>query len=380
MTRRKQASHFQLLFLPLIALFLFTLVLLGAAVISIPRQASEIYGPPAPGLDTRQQYTLSTILLIRADNLTQALNPGGPEMQFVIEPGESTPSITGRLWEAGLIPDPAAFRSYLQYSGLDTRLQAGEYTLNPGMSPIQIAQVMQSAISAKVTFAILAGWRIEEIAASLPTSGLDISADEFLAAVQVSPEGYSFSAELPGNSIEGFLFPGTYDLARETTAQQLIPALLGRFEESVSSELRQGYSEQGLTIYQAVTLAAIVEREAVVDDEMPLIASVFYNRLAASAQLASDPTVQYALGYNTDQATWWTNPLSLANLEFNSPYNTYIYAGLPPGPICNPGLAALRAVAFPAQTPYYYFRAACDGSGRHLFAVTYEEHLQNACP
>lgn len=380
MTRRKPASPFQLLFLPLIALFMLALVLLGAAVINIPRQASAMFGPPAPGLDTRQRYTLSTILLIRADHLTRALNPGGPETQFVIEPGESTPSITGRLWEAGLIADPGAFRSYLQYSGLDTRLQVGEYTLNPGMTPIEIAQAMQSAVSAEVTFAILAGWRIEEIAASLPTSGLDIAADEFLNAAQVSPQGYSFSAELPGNSLEGFLFPGTYDLPRETTTQQLIPALLSRFEESVSSELRQGYSEQGLTIYQAVTLASIVEREAIVDDEMPLIASVFYNRLAAGAHLASDPTIQYALGYNAAQSTWWTNPLSLENLEYDSPYNTYRYTGLPPGPICNPGLTALRAVAFPAQTPYYYFRAGCDGSGRHLFAVTYEEHLQNACP
>jgi UPF0755 protein len=97
-------------------------------------------------------------------------------------------------------------------------------------------------------------------------------------------------------------------------------------------------------------------------------------------KLDSDPTVQYALGYNTAAATWWTNPLSASDLQFDSPYNTYLYPGLPPGPICNPGLSALNAVAYPAQTPYYYFRAACDGSGRHAFAQTYEEHLRNACP
>ena len=152
------------------------------------------------------------------------------------------------------------------------------------------------------------------------------------------------------------------------------------FETQVTPELRNGFITMGLDLCQAVTLASIVQREAVLEDEMPMIASVFYNRLNSGAVLASDPTVQYALGYNQSQSTWWTNPLSTQDLQIDSAYNTYIYPGLPPGPIANPGLAALRAVAFPAQTPYYYFRAACDGSGRHLFAETYEEHLKNACP
>ena len=95
--------------------------------------------------------------------------------------------------------------------------------------------------------------------------------------------------------------------------------------------------------------------------------------------LAADPTVQYAVGYNESQQSWWTNPLSTSDLQIDSPFNTYLYSGLPPTPISNPSLSALRSVAFPAQTPYYYFRAACDGSGRHLFAETYEEHLQNQC-
>jgi UPF0755 protein len=97
-------------------------------------------------------------------------------------------------------------------------------------------------------------------------------------------------------------------------------------------------------------------------------------------KLEADPTVQYALGYNSNQESWWTNPLSLEDLKINSPYNTYEYPGLPPGPICNPGLPALRAVANPANTNYQYFRSACDGSGRHLFAETFEDHLDNACP
>ena len=129
-----------------------------------------------------------------------------------------------------------------------------------------------------------------------------------------------------------------------------------------------------------MTLASIVQREAVDRDEMPMIASVFYNRLEISMKLETDPTVQYALGYNSAQNSWWTTPLTYTHLEVLSPYNTYIYSGLPPTPIANPSLAALQAVAFPAQTPYYYFRAACDGSGTHNFSETYEQHLQYACP
>jgi len=111
-----------------------------------------------------------------------------------------------------------------------------------------------------------------------------------------------------------------------------------------------------------------------------MIASVFYNRLRASMKLDSDPTVQYALGYNDEKGTWWTNPLSLDDLKANSPFNTYLYPGLPPGPIANPSLEALKAVVFPAESPYFYFRAACDNSGTHVFSVSFEEHVNNACP
>jgi len=239
---------------------------------------------------------------------------------------------------------------------------------------------MQSSISEEVTLVILAGWRLEEVAASLPTSGFAFTPNQFIQAMETQPQQYSFSAELAGSSLEGFLFPGSYTLPREATAEQLVALILTNFENQVTAEIRTGFANQGMSLYEAVTLASIVEREAVNDEEMPMLASVFYNRLAINQRLESDPTVQYALRYNTEQATWWTNPLSLTDLEIDSPYNTYVFPGLPPGPICNPGLAALRAAAFPAQTPYYYFRAACDGSGNHLFAETYEEHLVNECP
>ena len=248
------------------------------------------------------------------------------------------------------------------------------------MSAIEIAQAIQSSISPDVTLSILPGWRAEEIANALASSGFNITSEEFLQAVHQRPEGYSFSSCLASDSLEGFLYPGAYTLERQAGIAELLPQILMNFETQVNPELRNGFSLQGLNLCQAVTLASIVQREAVLEDEMPLIASVFYNRMNSGAILAADPTVQYALGYNQSQGTWWTNPLSLQDLQVNSPYNTYIYQGLPPGPISNPGLAALQAVAFPAQTAYHYFRAACDGSGHHLFAETYQEHLTNECP
>jgi UPF0755 protein len=362
-------------------------ILVGFAVIAaivVPRliisRAVSTFGPISEGLSLRQQVYLSTLVLLQSKDLTEPVDPGGGEVQLTIDSGESVPSIAEKLWQSGLISNPAALRAYLQFTGLDTSLKAGDFTLSPAMTPIEITQAIQSSITADVTLTILPGWRIEEIANALPSSGYNITPEDFIAAVNIHPEGYSFSSCLANNTLEGYLYPGSYTSPRETSLQELLQQILMNFETQVTPDLRSGFTSQGLDLCQAVTLASIVEREAMQEDEMPLIASVFYNRLRSGAELASDPTVQYAVGYNIGQATWWTNPLSFQDLEVDSPYNTYIYAGLPPGPIASPGPAALRAVAFPAESSYFYFRAACDGSGRHLFAETYDEHVANACP
>ena len=302
------------------------------------------------------------------------------EVGITIDQGEAVPSIIGKLWEAGLIRSPGVFRNYLQYSGLDTNLKAGDYLLSPAMSALEIVNAVQVSSSPYITLTILPGWRIEEITNALYSSGLTITPEEFLQATQNGLDGYSFSTCLGNHSLEGFLFPASYTVLRETTMEEILPQILMNFEAQVTSDIKDGFTAQGLDICQAITLSSIIEREAMVVEEMPQIASVFYNRLNSGSVLASDPTVQYALGFNDVQGTWWTNPLSLDDLKVDSPYNTYLYNGLPPGAISNPGLSALEAVAFPAQTPYYYFRAACDGSGRHLFAETFNEHVANECP
>ena len=359
------------------------LVILLTLVINylLPARARQSFGSPSPTLDGLEKVYLSIKLVLQENDLLLPTNPGGSSVPFRVEFGEPASLVIERLHAAGLIRNSEALHDYLQYSGLDTTLQAGDYQLSPSMNAVQIARTMQDATPTQVDFTILPGWRLDEIAASLATSGLEISDQEFLSSARQPIHGYRFAADNPiGSTMEGFLSPGTYQLNRDLTASRLLNTFLDNFNNTLTPELQQGFTLQGLDIYQAVTLASIVEREAVVAEEMPMIASVFLNRLNAGIKLDSDPTVQYAIGYNKAQNTWWTNPLSLQDLEIDSPYNTYFYPGLPLGPIANPGLTALQAVAYPKETPYYYFRAACDGSGRHVFAQTFEEHMGNACP
>lgn len=346
----------------------------------IQQTVTARFGPPADYLTPVQKLSFTFELFTHREQLGLPQRTHGEEIIFRIDEGESISMVCLRLEQDGLIADAELFRAYLIYTGLDRYLQAGVYNLNPEMSPIQIAADMLDSTPENGTLSILAGWRMEEVAAALPTSGLSIPPEVFLDAV-TRPDAVYFEW-LPIESaptLEGFLYPGVYSLPRETDVGTLLETILGNFTASLGNELIDGFSRQGLTVYEGVILASIIEKEAVVDEEKPLIASVFFNRLAIGMRLETDPTVQYALGYLPDLQTWWKSPLSAADLAVDSPYNTYQTPGLPPGPIANPDLSSLQAVAYPAETPYFYFRATCDSSGRHAFAITYEEHLNNAC-
>jgi UPF0755 protein len=344
----------------------------------IPSQATWIYGAPSAVLSLPQRIQYSALLLWYDGLLTQPLNVNGPEQVFTVEEGESVDSIANRLEEVGLIRDAGAFRAFLIYAGLDVTIQSGEYKLSTKMSAIEIARELQDATPEEVTFVILPGWRMEEIAASLPTSGLAITPDEFLNTARRSYPDYEFLAG--ATTTEGFLFPDTYIVPRAVTVELFVHGLLRNFGLHMTPDLTHEFERKGLTVYQAVTLASLVEREAVKDEEKQLIASVYLNRYQMNMKLDADPTVQYALGYSLVQQSWWTSPLTLIDLQVNSPYNTYINVGLPPTPIANPSMEALRAVAFPAESTYLFFRAKCDGSGFHDFSETFEEHLANGCP
>lgn len=355
--------------------------LLFAGYLEGTRRVEAAFGSPSPGLDPIQRIRLTALLFLQRDQLQQPTDPWGDSEPYQIPLGQSPLTIAAQLESLGVISDAGSFINYLTYTGLDTTLQAGEYTLSPASSPQEIAHILQDATPSEVTLSIFPGWRMEEIAAALPTSGLEIAPQAFLSAAS---DAHNFESSTMGDlqvdNLEGFLFPGSYRLPRDTSAAQLLKVLTSAFEAHLTLELVDGFQNQGLNTYQAVTLASIVEREAILGEEMPLIASVFLNRLAVGMSLEADSTVQYANGFNPEQSTWWTNPLSSRDLQLDSPYNTYLYPGLPPGPIANPGSRALRAVAFPAQSPYYYFRATCDNTGKHTFSETFEEHLGKECP
>lgn len=364
---RSNSKFCAIFLLPILAalgLLFFYLVIFP---MSAPSRVRDTFGTPSQNLGTIERLRLTLQLARYSEQLIEPLNPFGNLVSFQIVLGESPIAVSTRLEDQGLIQSAEAFRVYLIYSGLDTQIQAGEYTLSPALNSLEIARALLDPNPSDATLVILGGWRLEEVGIAVPTSGLAITREAFIDLAEAQ-------------AAEGYLFPGSYELPRETDPQALLATLRAAFDLAITDEMRAGFEQQGLSTHEAVILASIVEREAVVDDEMPLIASVFFNRLAISMKLETDPTVQYAIGYNHAQGRWWTNPLSLADLEVNSPYNTYLYAGLPPGPICSPGINALRAVAFPAQTPYYYFRATCDDSGRHNFAETFEGHRANACP
>jgi len=378
--KHSTSRHFGCILFSVTAIFILCLIT-AIIILGIPRLVENTFGPPSLRLTPRQQTLLTFQLWLQQQALTQPLNPIGSEQTFYIELGESIPEIARNLENYRFIQNGDAFRYYLLYSGLDVSVQAGEYQLSPAMTAVEIAHALQDPTPTTITFAVLPGWRAEEIAASLPVSGLQISPEDFLRLLEHIPGGHPFNADIPpGSSAEGYLAPGLYELPRQIDAEGLLQTLLNTFEANITNELLQGLNSHGLSLHEGVILASIVQREAVDDNEMATIASVFINRLNAGMTLAADPTVQYAIGYNDAQQTWWTNPLSTVDLQIDSPYNTYIYAGLPPGPISNPETKALQAVAQAAETPYYYFRATCDGSGRHNFAVTFEEHQAYACP
>jgi UPF0755 protein len=339
--------------------------------------------PPAAG-DLSSFNSLYLRAYLRWNLATLNAASAGADGIFEVREGESATDVSGRLQTEGWVPSADLVAKYLVYSGGDRRIGAGLYLIRVGESPRQIADSIVSGESRVRTLTVFAGWRREEVAQALTDSSIDIAPADFLAATSGRPgaggELDVLYSQIPaGASLEGFLLPGTYNVLPGESAASLASRMVGNFLTSVSPDLRAALQAHGLTLYQAVTLASIVQREAMLEEEMPLIASVYYNRLQSNMRLEADPTVQYAVGYQATRGKWWANPLTDADFGVESPYNTYIVYGLPPGPISNPSLAALQAVAAPADSSFLFFRAACDGSGRHLFAETYLQHLANAC-
>ncbi len=374
-----------------ILIFCLTLTIVGAAVYGVSQTARRNQGGIAVslcGVGSAEEMALETYMQLHVEELSVPAGSDDTPIVFAIQPGETAGQIGERLLEAGLIADAELFRRYLQYEGLDAGLEVGTFTLRQTMTIPEIAQALQSGQRPEQTITVREGLRLEEVAVEVAAQ-TGISEQEFLALVTTGWRTtelarYAFLSSLPAEAtLEGFLFPETYRLPEEASAIDVVARMLSTFEERVTMDMQMAAANRGLTVYQAVTLASIVEREAVIDAERPIIAGVYTNRLNNDWLLGADPTVQYGLGYDASTGQWWRtlyfDVLGIESLaDIDNPYNTYRYLGLPPSPICSPGLASIQAVAYPADTPYFYFIANCQtNDGSHLFAATEEEHYAN---
>ncbi len=324
-----------------------------------------------------EDWVLRLYLQSRADEINTPPTDNPSPITFVVEGGETAVSIAGRLQDLGLITDATLFRRFLQYNGLDASLEAGEYQLRRNMTMREIAEALQHSRLQEVTITIPEGWRAEQVADLLTAENI-MDGSVFLAAVRqgVTIDHPLLAARPAGAGFEGYLFPDTYRLPAQATSEDLLTRMLDNMQTRLPIGWEAMASGEGFTFYEVLTVASIVEREAVIPEERATIASVYLNRIQQDMYLNADPTVQYAMGYQPETGQWWKTPVTLEEYQsVNSPYNTYLYPGLPPGPICNPGADSILAVLQPAQTPYLYFVARGDGS--HVFAETLEEHERN---
>ncbi|OGI22312.1 MAG: hypothetical protein A2808_00935 [Candidatus Moranbacteria bacterium RIFCSPHIGHO2_01_FULL_55_24] len=296
------------------------------------------------------------------------------ERSFSVLPGERVLALGERLETEGLIVSRYAFAWEIVKEKKTASLIAGEYLLSGTETIQEIVHKLTSGetVSRDIKVTFPEGWTIDMMAERLTKNGLPGDAFRTMAR-KPDPnlrQEYAFLSGLPaGATLEGYLFPDTYRFAPDATADTIIQAMLGNFGKRVNTELREAARAKGKSLFEIVTLASIVEEEGRSDRDRGMISDIFWKRLAIGQPLQSDATVNYVLGTYKDQPT-------LADLESDSPYNTYKHAGLPPGPISNPGLVSLRAAIFPIDNPYYYFLNNIE-TRETVFSKTFEEHVAN---
>ncbi len=294
-----------------------------------------------------------------------SLRPAGADrgLNFIITRGERSADIAQHLQAAGIIRSASAFTVYVTLHSLRAGLQAGSYTLSPGHDTPTTAAILSKGLVDTNRLIIPEGLTVKQITALVQKKG--IAAADFTAALGAAYAD-DFLASKPAQvDLEGYLFPDSYDLTKQTSAASLAAAMLANFGRKLTPDLRQAFAAENLSLHQGVTLASIVEREVPGETDRAMVAGVFLNRLAAGLPLESDVTVQYG----ADQLD------AQFSVDLDSPYNTYKNKGLPIGPICNPGLSALTTAAHPAHSDFLYFLAGKDGQTH--YARTFAEHQAN---
>lgn len=296
-------------------------------------------------------------------------------VMFNIQNEEPVESVAERLEEQGIIRSGWYFELRMRLGSADAELSPGEYELSPGMAVSEIIdEVTTTGASGTVTIRFQEGWRTEQYAEHLVESGVLESTDAFMNAITENQWDYDFLSTRPADAeLEGYLFPDTYEIRADATPEEIIEILLDTFETRVPADMRERADDLGYNFHNVITIASIVEREAVIAEERPMIASVFYNRMDETMPLQADPTVQYIVG---QPGNWWPE-ISQEDINRMAAHNTYQRPGIPPWPIANPSLASIEAALQPESSDNLFFVATGDGSGAHRFAETYEEHQQN---
>lgn len=333
--------------------------------------------------------------VIVADGTPDTVFDGEPERQVsglstarglvIIEvlPGNSAGDIAEALALEGAITSERRFTTLVSLLGYDDSLVPGLYDIPIGLTTVEIVERIHAGLTSGVVITIPEGLQLGEIADRFAEAGVTSRADFVVASVNPDNWEGTFAADRPaGVGLEGYLFPSTYRFSALVTPDEVVRAMLVRFDDQWDADSGRllVLQESGRTLHDVLTVASIVERETALDEERPVIASVFWNRVASGISLEADPTVQYALARrpgSISQFGYWKSNLTNADLEFASPFNTYAASGLPPTPIASPGVAAIDAALQPASTTYLFFVARRDGSGSHEFAETFEQHSAN---
>ncbi|MBR2594213.1 MAG: endolytic transglycosylase MltG [Firmicutes bacterium] len=290
--------------------------------------------------------------------------------RITVSEGDSTADIAKNLKDEGLINSELMFRFKSRFGGYDGTYKFGVYNIPSGLSDEEIMLLLQRGNSENRSITIPEGYTIEQIANYLDSEGI-CTHDEFINQVQNGTYNYEFLNGVPDNvtyKLEGFLYPDTYYIAEEANAEYVINVMLEQFDNIYQNQLKDKLKDSGKSVYEAVTVASIIEKEVLLDEERPIVASVIYNRLNQGMPLQIDATVIYAIGMHTDN-------LTVNQLQYDSPYNTYVYEGLPLGPISNPRLASIEAAIEPAETNYLYYVLESASGSNHVFCEDYDSFI-----
>lgn len=312
------------------------------------------------------KLSLILVLIVLACSL---LNPGREEtsgQSIIVEKGENAREIAFKLKEKGIIRDPYFFLVLAFLENKWNKLRAGEYLLDSSMSNREIIDILQEGRTVKETLTIIEGWDAKDVAEYLESKGLFSRQEVMNKIKEFSPSQFEFLADKPKNlGLEGYIFPDTYFLEKNENLEKIITYALENFDRKLTEDLKTEIKKQNKSVFEIVTMASMIEKEVITFKDKQIVSGILWKRIKTGIPLQVDATVLYAMEINNGK-------VFTKDTKIDSPYNTYKYAGLPLGPICNPGLESIKAALYPEATDYWYYLSKPDGET--VFSKTLEEH------